>query len=137
LIFLDSSLLVKRYVEEPGSPRINKLFRDAGAIGVASLTYAEVFSAFPRRRRESTLTESQYKLVARQFDEDWAGMDVVALSAEVLKLARRLLERYTLRAADSIQLGSAQLMASFVPIEFGTADRGLAEAAQQEGLGLL
>lgn len=53
--FLDTSALVKRYVAEPGSTEVRRLFR-ASMLGVARIAYAELAAAVARRQREGALT---------------------------------------------------------------------------------
>lgn len=51
MIYFDSSALVKRYVEEPGSDRVNSILANAGIVTTSKLTYPEILSAFARRHK--------------------------------------------------------------------------------------
>lgn len=51
---LDSSALVKLYVDEKHSDRVWDLVAAADGLWTASITYAEVRAAFSRRQREGS-----------------------------------------------------------------------------------
>ncbi len=141
--YADSSVLVKRHVQEIGTRWFRQLADppSANIIITAQLSIVEVYSALNRRRRELSITAADYTTLAGEFatvvkDE----YETVPLSPEVIDRARRLLERHSLRAGDAIQLASALLTndklqaASFPPATFLTADDRLLGAARAEGL---
>jgi len=69
-------------------------------------------------------------------EERWLPVDDIAV---VTTIARQLIARHPLKAADSLQLASAL---SLVGIErstlsFVTLDHGLAKAARNEGLSVI
>jgi len=61
LIYLDASVLFKRYCDEPGSPEIRRIVDTAPAIATAVLSYVEVFSAL-RRKLSWTDCRSRFSL---------------------------------------------------------------------------
>ena len=137
MIYLDSSALLKQYYNEPGSETIRQIFQEVRRIATASFSYAEVFSALNRKRREKAIDNHRYRLAARAFEEDWRHLVAVPISDEVLARARTLLERYPLRAGDALQLASALLCAEATDVEFASADQRLTQAASAEGFSLL
>ena len=137
MTYLDSSVLVKAFVEEPGSRQALRLVRGPAVIATSALTYAEIISALRRKLRESLLKETDYERVARELDRSWREFDVVPVSNDVLRQARRMLERYPLRAGDAIQLGSAVLISVFSRVVFASDDKRLTAAAKAEGLDVL
>ena len=56
IVYLDTSALVKLYVEEAGSAAIATCVERATAVTTARVTYAEARAAFARYRREGGLT---------------------------------------------------------------------------------
>jgi uncharacterized protein len=58
-IFIDSSALAKRYVQEPGSDRLEEILSSASTLGVSVLCISEIVSALCRRRRERKLSHQQ------------------------------------------------------------------------------
>jgi len=137
LIYLDTSALVKLYYQESDSARFQQLFRKAPGVGTASLSYAEVFSAFNRKLRDRGIDRRQYDAAAQDFDEDWRRFSIVPLSEDVLRRARTILERQELRAGDAVQLASAVILSGSTRMTFASADRRLNEAARAEGLSLV
>lgn len=137
MIYLDTSALVKRYVAEPGAGLVRRIFLGTEPLGTSALSYAEYFSALNRKRQDGALSRAAYRELARAFEGDWMGLQVVQLTETVLRTARRLLERHQLRAGDAVQLASALAVAGSVAVRFVSADRRLAEVAAREGLPLL
>lgn len=137
MIYLDASVLFKRYCDEPGSAEIRRIADAATALATAVLSYVEVFSALRRKLSEGGIDERHYRRAAGQFETDWADLEVIPLTDEVLRLARHVIERHHLRAGDAVQLASALTFSATVPTYFASADRRLAQAAEREGLAVV
>ena len=105
--YFDSSALVKRYILEPGSEDIDRLFLEADSVVVSSICLPEIISALSRLRREKKLNAHQYNQCKRAMVEDMAFFEVCQLSPEVLRTTVDILERCELRAADAIHVASA------------------------------
>jgi predicted nucleic acid-binding protein len=106
-LFLDSSALAKRYIEEAGSGRVDELLAHASALGISVLALPEVTSALCRRRREKALDEKQYSAAKTALLEDVADAEIVNLTDAVVASAVRLLEESLLRAADAMHVACA------------------------------
>jgi predicted nucleic acid-binding protein len=65
-MFLDSSALAKRYVEETGSAAVDDLCVQATELAVSVICVPEIISALNRRLRERRLTHEEY-VAAKQF----------------------------------------------------------------------
>ena len=106
----DSSVLVKRHVQEIGSIWFQNLVLSASnnIIVSAKLSIIEVFSAFNRRRREATISQIDYNNFAKDFstisNNEYLLLD---LNDTIIADSIRLLETYPLRAGDAIQLATA------------------------------
>lgn len=141
--FVDSSALIKRYIVEAGTKWILSLTtRSAGnTIIVAHITQAEIVSGVMRRKRAGMVTERTARATRLQVDRHASQeYQVVGLTGEIVQRAEDLLEFYSLRAYDSIQLASALesnnrlVAAGLSPLAFISADTRLLEAASSEGL---
>ena len=64
-VFLDSSALAKRYVQETGSERVEEILADATSLGLSVIALTEVISALCRRRREAALARPAARLPDR------------------------------------------------------------------------
>ncbi len=143
IYYLDTSALIKRYLNETGSSWIRELTRTAtGHLFITSrLTIVEVNSAFARRLREGTVTKDEYSDHLAFFDEDCNLLyHLVELTPETLDLARDLIARHPLRTLDALQFSSALLAnrifvhLNLPALTFVTADDPLRQTAQREGL---
>jgi uncharacterized protein len=137
--YLDTSALIKRFVNEKGSTLAQSLVEQSGPVATASIAYAEVFSGLTRKLRERHLSKSLYDLACRQFDRDWPAYIRVELNKEILFLARDLIQRHPLRGFDAVHLASALSLRNALAerITFVAADGRLLKAAESEKLDVL
>lgn len=133
ILYLDTSSLVKLYVEERGSRQVRDLVRQASAVSTSALAYVEARSAFARKRREGMLHEFDYRRVVKGFHTEWAQFCVVDLSQEIYQNATSLVEKYPLRTLDAIHLGSYLLIKTQISAEvrFSSFDDRLNQIAIQ------
>ena len=137
IAYLDTSAVVKLYVEEGGATTVRRVVQDATQVGTSRVTYAEARAAFARRLRERGFSPSAYKELIRSFDQEWETYVRLDVTEPLIKLAGDLAERHALRAYDAIQLASAltlQRELHAAQIDFVAADRQLIAAAEKEGL---
>jgi predicted nucleic acid-binding protein len=139
----DSSILVKRHVNEIGATWIKGLTDPAAGnlIITARISIVEVYSAFNRRVREIQLDAAAYRQISADFAARCATQyQIVNLTRQVVEQARLLLERHPLRAYDAVQLASGLIAnATFQtvgqgPVVFLSADDQLLLAAQAYNL---
>lgn len=105
--YFDTSALIKRYFPEKGSEVADRLFKHSRTRVTASLTYAEVYSAFNRLCREGNISPSKLALLSGTFEEDWAHCLVIDFDPEVRKKIPDYLGRFPLRGSDGVHLVSA------------------------------
>lgn len=141
--FFDTSALVKRYVNERGSRWVQSITASTtrNKIIVARITWVEVLSALARLQREGKLTPLDMATAILTFRHDWdTQYQVVELDQTLTLNAGQLVQRYTLRAYDSVQLASALKLkpafakATLASLTFVCADKRLLKVAQAEGL---
>jgi len=136
VIYLDTSALIKRFVNEKGSPLVRSIVQRKGAIATAKIAYAEIFAGLTRKLREGNLSKTQYALACRQFESDWHAYLRVELEDDILLLARDLIQRRPLRGFDAVHLASALRLkvALGEEITFAASDERLLKAAEAEKL---
>lgn len=134
MIFVDSSALVKRYIEEPGSDKIDALLDGARKILVSRLAYAETLSALVRRRKVLDFSDEEFDHVIAEFRSDWERFTVLEMNDEALQHLDRVIERHTLKGADSIHLSTALWIkqTSAANLTFVASDKELLSAARNE-----
>jgi uncharacterized protein len=130
--FLDTSALVKRYINEPGSERLlERTFANPDVeVMVSSLTYYEMYATFSRLLRDGDLTVAEHQAVLKSFERDWGSFVVVDLGPQVHSLVPELARAHNLRGADLCQLASAMYMHARRALDiFVACDVRLANAA--------
>ncbi len=141
--YLDTSALIKRYVQETGTNWVRTLVvPTAGhALLTARITMVEVYSALARRRREGSVPFADCAIAVQAFAAHSAtDYDFVELDLSIVTLARDLLEQHPLRAYDAVQLASAlfanqALETAELPLlVFLSADESLNAVAAAKGL---
>lgn len=131
--------MIKRFVEELGSPAVARLVRSGSPIATATIAYAETYSGLTRRHRDGDVTAAGYARACDQFERDWIGYLKVHLDDDVLGTARLVIRRHTLRGFDGIHLASAlRLQHGWDDtVVVAAADQRLLRAAAAEGLATL
>lgn len=56
IVYLDTSALVKLYVDEPGTQEVARWIQRATAVSTSRVSYVEARAAFARRYRERALS---------------------------------------------------------------------------------
>jgi predicted nucleic acid-binding protein len=141
--YADSSALVKRHVYETGTVWFRALCEPTAGnvIITARISTVEVYSALNRRQREAHLSATDYADIVADFDAICTTeYQFVELTASIIERTKSLLERYSMRAYDAVQLASALIAhdtlasAGLSPLTFLAADDRLLATAQAEGL---
>ena len=136
ILYLDTSSLVKLYVEEEGSEVVRRQVAEARAVAASAIACVEARAAFARKHREGGLSDQAYGQVCAAFRQDWTAYLAIDVSETVIAVAGDLTERHDLRGFDAIHLASALALRDRIqsPVVFSCADRHLTEAAIAEGL---
>lgn len=137
ILFVDTSVLVKLYIAEPGSERMCEVVETEDQIAASTLPFAELHAAFARRRREGLLLEPELVEIRSRLADDWEELMQVPVGSEILALVPGLCERSPLRGADAVHLASALLLRQEgLEIRFACSDGTLLGAAAKEGLAI-
>jgi uncharacterized protein with PIN domain len=70
-IYLDTSALVKLYIEEDGSDIVNHRTEKATIVSTSRIAYSEAISAFVRCKDEKVLSKNNYDKCITCFKFDW------------------------------------------------------------------
>ncbi|OGV64419.1 MAG: twitching motility protein PilT [Lentisphaerae bacterium RIFOXYA12_FULL_48_11] len=130
-VYLDSSALAKRFVNENGSDAVEVLCGKADMLGLSVICMPEVVSALNRRVREHLLTPAQYRQAKQRLLEDIRDADIIQLTATVLGSTIHVLEASSVRAMDAIHIACALEWGADV---FASADTRQLIAAKRVGL---
>lgn len=134
--YLDTSSLVKLYVEETASADVRGLVGSAEVAGTSLIAYAEARAAFARRFRESAFSSKDYKRLRSRFESDWKNFLSIQVTREIVQVAGDLAEKHGLRGFDAIHLASAMTLREKLaaPVTFSCYDIRLQNASQSEKL---
>ncbi|MBI3975295.1 MAG: type II toxin-antitoxin system VapC family toxin [Armatimonadetes bacterium] len=137
-LYLETSALVKLYVEERGRTVVVKAVNEAEIVATSMVAYVEARAAFARRCRGGVLAPAEYRRSVRDLDGDWSRYLRFEVAEALVRAAGRLAERYRLRAYDAVHLASALVMRDQLgEVNFACWDSGLNAAARRAGLTLL
>jgi predicted nucleic acid-binding protein len=136
--FLDTSAVVKRYVQEVGTPWTRALTDPAAGhfLYVARITDVEMAAALARRRQGAGLNPAQALAALNQFRQDFAqDYRVLEITIPLLRRAAHLADLHVLRAYDAVQLAAAlEVRASTPALTLLSSDVDLNAAAVAEGM---
>jgi predicted nucleic acid-binding protein len=130
-VYLDTSSLVKLFLEEAGSDEVRTLVRGA-TIATSVVAYPEARATFARRRREGLLSPAALAAAKRALDAAWSSFAAVEVTFDVARHAGDLAERHRLRGFDSVHLACFDVLArqrGFEAVQFSSFDDALDTAA--------
>ena len=133
--YIDTSVLMKRYVTEPGSVRARRLLRRYQLVSSA-VAPVEMISALSRRRAAGGLTQQHFAAILGRVREDRSHWHLVEVTPQVLDQAEELVQQADLRTLDAIHVASAVAfqIASGISVRFITGDARQEDGAAHAGL---
>lgn len=136
--FWDSSALLPLLVMESNSGATRRFLETKPDVAIWWATPVECISALARKEREGKLDLSQMIAAEKNLDLIVESSVIVDATDRVRVLARRLLRRHPLRAADALQLAAACTLTGEMTANFGfvSNDERLTIAASKEGFNI-
>jgi uncharacterized protein len=128
---VDSSSFAKRYVQEVGSDKLDRLLENASELAFCVILVPEIVSGLNRRLRERVLTIADYRAVKKQLLDDVRDTTVLQITPAVVSRSVKLLESNVLRALDALHVACALEWQADL---FATSDRRQFTAAMNTGL---
>lgn len=132
-IFIDTSALAKRYVQERGSEELEELFSAiATEIFISPLAFVEFASALGRKLRNREMTKAEVGKAIKELEKDWSGVFVkIPLEDMLAETAAALALEYSLKGADAVHLASADVADAELLV---ASDKKLIQAAKKMGV---
>lgn len=142
LYFLDTSALVKLYVQEPGTDQLLPLINDRpeNRFAVLAISAVEIRSAIRRRQRAGDIDTEVAGAILQNVQSHMETRFVrQAVNESVIDAALEMIDRYTLRAYDAVQLAGCLVLCAITAeaFTFVCSDHRLLEAARSEQLRVL
>lgn len=128
--YVDSSALLKRYVDEPDSSRAEELLAADPVLATGKHTIVEV-----RRNLSRLLAGDEYQRARSAFFDDIGSLALIDLDGRTVELAATAAELTGARTLDALHLGAAQRLGTGVPLL--TFDVRLGRAASELGFTVL
>jgi predicted nucleic acid-binding protein len=133
-LYLDTSALAKRYIEEQGSKTVLEKCAQADEIMLSPLSVPEMISVFNRLREERKIPEDSYLDIKNNFLEDLTEVVFLEMNQEILLESVECIEKTGLKTLDAIHVATAQKMKCDL---FMTSDHQQKKAAKSMGLKVL
>lgn len=132
-IFLDTSALAKRYVQEPGSDELGALFVSvATEVIISTLAFAEFAAAIGKKLRNKEISKKSGTNAIKELEKDWYNMFAkVPLTETLAESAASMAIQYSLKGAAAVHLASALAVSADL---FVASDKNLIIAAKKVGI---
>ncbi len=127
-LYVDSSALLKRYIDEPDSETAESLLRSDPSLLTARHTIVEI-----RRNLARLLAEQDAAAARAAFTEDLKVLSIVELDEVTCETAAAIAELTGVRTLDALHLAAAQRVGG-AAVPFLTFDLRQAQAARALGL---
>jgi uncharacterized protein len=137
ILYVDTSSLVKLYIEEAHSDLVREWAAEAEAVATSRVAYPEALSAFARRWNRGDLSDEELGLARESLDADWTAFLLLPLRE---RRAGELAVEHLLRGFDAVHLAAAlDLFDQFrsTDLVFSSFDSALLKSAQTAGLSTL
>jgi predicted nucleic acid-binding protein len=139
IVYLDTSALVKLYVQEVGSTQVRLAVARADLVATSLVAYVEARSAFARKHRLADIDDAALKRHKHEFEQGWNRLDRLPVDATTIRRAGDLAEQYRLKAYDALHLATVDLMEVTLrsSVRFACFDDALNRAAARLGFALI
>jgi predicted nucleic acid-binding protein len=136
IIYIDTSALVKRFVEESGTNEVNQLISSADIVGSSLLTQVEMLSAIGKASRMRWINKDSAEIAMQDFLIQWEYFTRLYITPTLIARSARLAWELGLRGYDATHLASALNWQETLETDvlLATYDKELWTAAIKSGL---
>jgi predicted nucleic acid-binding protein len=134
ILYLDASALVKRYIQENDSERVNAWIDAAEMVVTGLITRVEVAAAIARAGRMNLISPDEALSSLRQFRSEWESFQRLPISENTVIRGDALAYGHNLRGYDATHLACALIWQETLgmPVTLASFDGQLIEAARNE-----
>lgn len=136
MVYLDTSALIKKYIQEPHAEAVRELILRQPMIATATISRAEASAAFSEAIRVRSLTRSIAEACHLEFRREWKNYVRIRVTEALVARADDLAWTFNLRGYDAVHLAAALEWQDRLgePITLGTFDQELWKAGAGAGL---
>lgn len=137
-LYLDTSAIVKQYVNEMGSKEVVTVTKQAQTYGTSIITKAETIAAFAKSIRTGVISQAKAESAVRSFYQKWPKTIRIQVNEMLIARAGTLAWDLGLRGYDAVHLATALMWQESMNFEVKivTFDKQLWNASKNRGLGL-
>lgn len=126
ITYVDTSVLMKLIIDEPGSDHAAVAWDTADDLATCVITHAEARAALAAAARAGRLAITAHQQALNVLEELWAQMFIADADEDLVRVAGDLAELHALRGYDAVHLAAALRVAASI---MATSDRRLIAAA--------
>jgi uncharacterized protein len=133
ILYLDSSAIVKEYIEETGAAEMRKAVALAEVSGTSVIARAEVIATFQKTIRVGVLRREEAERLRISFNRGWPNLARIRVTERLIDHASDLAWKFGLRGYDAVHLASAAAwqQALGLRVTIASFDKALWTAARE------
>ena len=137
-IYLDSSVLIKKYFDEFATELVVKIWNENKYVAISQVGYSEILGTINKKQKIENFSDKVKFSIIKQFKNDWDELIKINIDQSINLELERIHSKYLLRGFDAIHLVSAIILFRELEEEtlFLSADDTLAKAAKKDGLNI-
>ncbi|MFI6576918.1 type II toxin-antitoxin system VapC family toxin [Nocardiopsis sp. NPDC050513] len=116
ICYFDTSAFVPLLIDEPGSPRCERLWEASDSVVSSRVLYAEAAAALAQAERMNRITASQYVSGRGMLADMWQEVNVLDVDQALVERAADLARDCGLRGYAAIHCASAERLKSGEPV---------------------
>ena len=109
VVFIDTSSLLKHYVQENGSEKVDAYYVSQNTLVIAPITPVEVRAALKRKRDDKGISEATYQKALSLWEEDEALYTLTPFDSMLIQRSIDFISEFSLKTLDAIQTAAAAL----------------------------
>ena len=139
ILYLESSALVKRYIQEKASEDVNAWIDTAEMVVTGLITRVEVAAAIARAGRMKLISPDETLAALRQFRSEWESFQRLPINENTVIRGSDLAIEHNLRGYDATHLACALIWQETLgmPVTLASFDSQLIEAARNVNMASL
>jgi hypothetical protein len=131
ITYVDTSTLLKRLLDEDGSPRADEIWDAADVLVSSVMVVVEARAALAAAQRDARLTSDELRAAEAELAGLLQELAFVSVTDDLIDRAAGLAEEEALRGYDAVHLAAALSVGATV---LTSADRALCDAGARHGL---